>query len=446
MGLLLVASGPAAAESVTLAEAADRMVAYTKQIQMLELERNAATERTRVAYGQRLPRVQLGLSYLQTQQDIISQDNDTFQEGTSEYPTTTYGLSVIQPLYDAERFRQYPLATAEEQVAILTQEAGVNRLWGDLIQRFLVAAETQAQRDRQVLMERARETLWQDAQSLQAAGRFEAAQVLAIQSDYLSAQSQTLIANQQHAQSLDTLRQLVGPSVTGVDVALFADQLPSVASLERVLSKEQLVALNPAIQLADAELVVAERQLRLVNAAYYPKITLRVETEQETTEGSLFGGGSEVASTEYGVDVTWLLYEGGTVRARSREAKVRVSMAAERLHEVVQSTERRYEALMDMLRGQEQVLDALGREKRLAEERLAAVKAQVSSGRAGLGVVQDAELRANTLEVQQRQQALAFLKVQAELYGLFGALNVDQLTAALEGGALVNQTPSSNLR
>ncbi len=446
LGLLAVAfciSGSAFAQSVSLAEAAERMVSYSKQLKLLSLERATAAERTRVAFGERLPRVQLNLNYLQTQQDIISQDNDTFQQGTSDYPTTTYSLSITQPIYDAERFRQYPLAQAEEQVAVLREEASLNQLWGDLIQRFLTAAESEAAREEQQLMERAREALWRDAQTLLTAGRIESAQVLAIQSDYLSAQSQRLVTDRQWTEALAGLHQLVGPDVTGVEVSGFVAELPRVEGLSQVLSKEQLPLLNPAVQLADAELVVAEKELRLVNAAYYPKVNLRIQTEHETTEGSLFGGGSEVESTEYGVDITWLLYEGGAVDARSREALHALNIATERRYEVAQGIERRYESLMEVLRGQERILAALRREQALAAKRLAAVKAQVNSGRVGLGVVQEAELRVAALNVRQRQHSLAFLKAQAELYGLFGALDIDQLNVVLAGGALAKNVPAT---
>lgn len=428
----------ASAQVLSLDEAVARMMEYSKRTQLLELERATASDRTRAALAERLPRVQLSLGYLQTQQDIISQDNDTFQEGTSDYPTTTYTFSVIQPIYDAERFRQYPLAVAEEQLAELQLEAGLNELWSDLIQRYLAVAEAQAQMAQQNAISMARENLWRDAQTLMAAGRIESAQVIAIQSEYLATLSQSLIAEQQLAQALEGLMQLVGPGVSGVDVAAFAERLPTVDSLLQKLPRSELGSLNPSIQLADADREVAEKQLRLINGAYYPKVSLRVQTEQETTEGSLFGGGSEVASTDYGVDITWLLYEGGSVAARSEEALKKVSLAVERQQEVVQATERRFDALIGVLRRYEQVLDALSAEKALADDRVKAVRAQVDSGRVGLGAMQEAELKLNTVNIQLQQQSIAFLKAQAELYALFGALDVEQLNQALTGGALAS--------
>lgn len=430
-------STAALADSITLEQAGERMMAYAKQFRMLELDRQAAEERANRAYNERFPRVQLSLGYVQTEQNIISQDNDTFTEGTSQYPTTTNTFSIVQPLYNAEKFRQYPLAVAEQQVVALRQELEINQLWADLLRRFLTVAEAQNQREQQALLIDARKSLLVDAETLQFAGRIEETQVLGLKSELLSAESQALIAENQASEALDRLMELVGPGVNSVRVSVASDRLVSPARLTSVLPRDQLLTVNPSVQLAEAEVVVAQRQAKLVNAAYYPKITARIQTEQEITEGSLFGGGSEVESTDFGVDITWLLYEGGTVDARSREADQKMLLAEARRDDVAAAVERRYESLINALRRQAQILDALQAELLLAENRVGASLLQVESGRAGLGVTQELELKRDALRVRIEQQALAYVKTQVELYALFGALDINRLSQVLRGQRVV---------
>jgi len=439
--------GPVLGESITLEEAGQRMLAYSQQFQILELERDAAIEQTRAALGERFPRVQLSVGYMEIEQDIVSSDNTTFQAGTSEYPTTTTTLSIVQPIFDAERFRQYPLAKAEEQAAVMRREVQLNQLWSQLIEAFLLAAEMQNQLEQQRLIADARESLWEDAQSLLSAGRIEAAQALGFQSEWLAAQSQALIVRQQQAEALDALMQWTGPGISQVQAAIQPQQLPDLERLSVLLPKDRLLALNPAVQLAEAEMLVAEKQLRLVKGAHFPKVNFRIQAEQEATEGSLFGGGSEVESIEYGVDITWLMYQGGTAAARSRESTRRLMIAGEQRQETIQSVERRYDELFSTLRHQQRVLNALAQEYQLAEERVEAAQQQVDSGRAGLGVLEEAALRRDTLKLRQRQQALVFLKAQVELYALFGAQDISGLNAALRGRPVRlsenSMTPSS---
>jgi outer membrane protein TolC len=191
--------------------------------------------------------------------------------------------------------------------------------------------------------------------------------------------------------------------------------------------------MSPAIQVARAELDVTERQARVARAAYQPTANLALEFEYEQTEGSLFGGGSTVQSTELGLNVDWSIYEGGVRRSRVREADARVEIANLRLQQITELTERRYDALTAALERSLGSVNAIGAEQAAAGRRLEAAIEQEGAGRIGPQAALEARLRRDSLALQGQIARLRVVQLQAELLALFGALDVDALSQEFRG-------------
>jgi outer membrane protein len=136
--MLLVAllGTQAHAQVISLSDAYRRMLDRELQYQILDLEQDVAAELVQQARGQRLPRVGLSIRYIYTDQEIISQDNATFQRGKSTYPTANMTFSVTQPIYDAVRWRAFPVARAESELIAARAEAARNELSSLLINAY----------------------------------------------------------------------------------------------------------------------------------------------------------------------------------------------------------------------------------------------------------------------------------------------------------------------
>jgi outer membrane protein TolC len=430
---LALGAGPATAQAVTLADAYDRMLDREVQYEILDLERDVADELVRQARSRRLPRVGLSISYIYTQQEIVSQDNETFQEGSSTYPTSNITFSVTQPIYDPVSWRSLPVARAEAELISARAEVARNELSTLLVGAFLDVARAQISLEQARVMIRARTQLERDIALQVDAGRVEADLLLRAQGDLFEARAMQSEREFDLSNALFELYRFTGPDVEGVSYAGGAVAIPNFDALAATFSAARLQEMAPAVQVARAELDVAERQLHATRAAFQPTASLTLELEYEQTEGSLFGGGSEVATGEVGVAVDWQIYEGGARRSRVREAEARVEIANLRLRQALELSERRYDALLAAIERSLQSAGALGAEQAAAQRRLAAAIEQENAGRIGPEAALEARLRRDTLALQVQIARLRVVELQAELLALFGALDIDALSRDFRG-------------
>jgi len=421
------------AQTVTLAEAADLMQTTELQYEILDLEEAVAAEVTRQARGQRLPRVRLSVSYIQTQQDIVNQDNEAFQEGTSSYPTTTFSLAATQPLYDAVRFRALPLARAEEEVISLQAEAARMELTNLMVAAYLNVARAQLQIDQASAVLRVRTQFERDLGILVSAGRADAERQLRAQGDIFAARADQSDAEIDLVEALFELQRFIGPAVDGVAYRSGVG-VANLSSFLGTFTPDRLNELNPGIQIARAELAVAESRLRRTRGAYQPTANLTLEFEDQTTEGSLFGGGSQVQSTEIGIQLDWSIYEGGVRRSQVREAQRRVEIAMLRVAQAEELAQRRYVALTEVLESALAVVAANAQDGRVASERVQVAQEQLDAGRGSLEPLLEAQLRRDTLVLRAQSVRMRAVGYQAQLYALFGALDIDTLSQDFSGG------------
>jgi len=432
-GAFVAGASAVSAQTVSLAEAFNMMLDRDVQYQILDLQDTVANELVRQARGERYPRVGLNIQYIYTQQDIISQDNSTFQDGKSTYPTTRVTFSVRQPIYDPVRFRALPVAEAEQALVSAQAEVARNDLSTMLIGAYLDVARAQLSVEQARMMVRARTQLERDLELQVEAGRVEADTLLRSQGDVFEARALQSERELDMTTALFDLYRYTGPDVTSVRYAGASVGIPSYNGLVNTFSLERLREVSPAIQVAMAEVDVAERQLHATRGAFHPTANLSLDYQYEQTEGSLFGGGSTVASGEAAVNLDWSIYEGGVRSSRVREAEARVQIAQLRLQQMTDLTERRYQGLTDSLQRALQSVNAVSAEQGAASRRYAAAIEQRDAGRIGPEAALEAGLRRDTLGLQSQIARLRVVQLQAELLALFGALDIATLSQDFRG-------------
>lgn len=432
LSFLLVPSA-AVAQTITLSQAYDRMIDREVQYEILDLQADVAKEVTRQALAQRLPRVGLTIQYLYTQQEIVNQDNETFQEGASAYPTTTMTFSVRQPLYDPVRFRQLPLARAEQELVATEAEVARGELSLRLVDAYLDVARAQLALRQSVETIQARTQLERDLRFQLDAGRIELDPVLRAQGDLLEANAIRAERELELSEALFELYRFTGSDVTAVSYDGASVGISDFQALINTFTASRLDGTNPAIQVAKAQVAVAERELAATRGAYQPTVDLSLELEYEQTEGSLFGGGSTVSSTEMAITGDWVIYEGGVRRSRVREAEARLKIANLRLEQARELNQRRYDALVDAIRRSLQAVSTVGSERAAAQRRLAAAIEQERAGRIQPAAAIEARLRRDNLGLQGQIARLRVVQLQAELIALFGALDITALSRDFRG-------------
>ena len=416
-----------AQQVVTLSEASALMRANERQFEILDLEGKVAAEAVRQAFGQRLPRASLILEYIYTQQEIVNQDNTTFQAGQSTYPTARVTLRAEQPIYDAVKFRSLPLARAEQTVIEAQAEIARVELSRLLIDSFLGVARAQfgVQQARAVL--RARTQLSRDIDLLVDSGRGDFEQQLRAEGDVFAARADLASAELELTEALFELHRFTGPQVDGVRYGAGVG-VADFRSFRQSFTPERLSQVNPQIEAARAQVALAERRVASVRGAYLPTARLTLDAEYEQTDGSLFGGGSTVQSADLGVELNYSIYEGGVRSSKVREAENNLEIARLRLQQAEDLSVRRYTALVDALQRSLEIVSAIANDRRVASERVEAAQERLDAGNSTLEEVLDAQLRRDSMALRGQIARVRTIQLQAELYALFGALDIATLS------------------
>lgn len=415
------------ADVILMAETADPTPA------IIALEGQIAAEGITTAKAQRRPRAALKLDYTQTQQTIVSQDNETFQKGQSSYPVATVTLTVTQPIYDAARFRELPLARAEEELSAARAEAQLIDLNRQIVASFLQVALAQNRLREARLIAAVRKDFALGMAELVQSGRGSLDRQMQAEGDVFSAESAVAEAEANVADALFELHRFTGIEVAGVRAeGGFAVVDPQ--SIAQTFTLERLDELNPDVAIALAELSVAERQLAQVRGRFLPSANLKLEGEYTQSQGSLFGGGSTVGSIDAGVEINWSIYEGGVRRSQMRVAQHRIEIAQLRVEQARDRAQGRFVALMESLDQARRMVAAAGREQRSATERVTAAEDSLSAGAGSREAVLEAGLRRDIARLAGSSARMRVALIQAEIYALFGALDTDALSRDFAGG------------
>jgi len=429
----LLPFGAADAATVTLRQAYDRMMSGEIEFQVLDLERSVAAELARQARGALKPRVMLNFEYNFIDQDVVSSDNQSYAKGASRYGTMNVALTMVQPLYDAARWRQMAVADAQAELVRAKAEEARNALIGQMAERFLDVAQAQFMLTRSGHISKARRDFVALLNAQMDAGRADLSTLLRAEGEILSAESDRSSAEMAMTEALFELARFTGGDVTGVSLSDNRFGVVDSANLHRTLTRERLMAMSPQVQIAEAELVVAQKVLARTHAGYLPTVNLKAELGLDHTDGSLFGGGSQISTNKIGVGVEVPIYQGGVQQSRMREERMRVEIAERRLELSRRVVERQYEALVAAERRASERLGVLSRQKGSASQALLTVQAEEGAGRVSADTVLERRLNSDVIDIELQVARLQQLRLQMRLFALFGALDVTALSRQLNG-------------
>jgi outer membrane protein len=160
-----------------------------------------------------------------------------------------------------------------------------------------------------------------------AGGAARQAELLDAQARYLQSQARQAQADAAVRDAVEGLR-----TVTGVTVADFnglSDKL-TVKPLDPADTQHWVDMArhnNPRIKAASEATERGHQQVEAERASWYPNVSLQVFQNRHKTEGSLFGGGSDIEGLGGMVKVYVPIYEGGATSSRIRQADALYSKA-----------------------------------------------------------------------------------------------------------------------
>ncbi len=304
-------------------------------------ERAAQEEILKQAWAEVKPNLAAEGVYTETDQEIVSSDNTVYGTGSSSYPTKEYSLSFVQPLFNMASFVNIKKAKAQLAVADAELQAARQELAIRVAAAYFSVLEAGDRMAATVAEEAAVKRHYELIK-----GRFDSG--LSTRTEFYDAKARLaeVMANRIAAASdLDNARQaleeIVGP-VAG-KLASLRDKIPMIPpdpSDPKVWIKAAHKQ-NPELKAAGQKVESARNEVMRQKAGHYPYLALEANYTWRDTEGTLFGGGSEVKTNDILVRMTVPLYAGGSVSSRTREARYRLDASLQEETRQMRAIERK---------------------------------------------------------------------------------------------------------
>jgi outer membrane protein len=267
-----------------------------------------------------LPTAALSGQQAWTSQDIVSSDNEVFGQGETDYGTQEYTFSITQPIFryaDIVRLKQ---GKAEMSRADREYEEAKQELLLRVSELYFEALTARDATD------------YVESELAAVKLHFETAKErnkarLAPITDLYDAKARlaTVTASKIETENnlddaLEALKEACGVLIT--DFSTLTEQLPLLPPVPADVESWIMLASeeNKALLIQQDNVKAAREEIRRLKAGHYPTLDLAWRYNHRDTEGTLFGGGSEVDTQELILQLHIPLYQGGKVNSKTREA------------------------------------------------------------------------------------------------------------------------------
>lgn len=320
VGLLLMTTAVSLAHADSLDEVYQEALQNDPQFKAAYYEHLAAKEIRTQAWSGLLPTVGFTYDYSDIEQDIISSDNTVFASGNTSFTTDAYTLSLTQPVFRYASIVRLGQSKIEVQRADIQFDAALQDLIVRVTENYLMALASQDQLTFAKAEQAADERHFELAKGRQEMGLSPITDLYDAKARLAAVKARRIDAEHMFDDSLQALGEMTGGEVTDLVPLREVMELvvPEPAELDPWVdaSLQQNLLLN-AQRLA---VQIASKEVSRQRAGHYPTLDFLGQFNNTNTDGTLFGGGSEVETTEFMLQLNIPLYEGGSVSSRTRQA------------------------------------------------------------------------------------------------------------------------------
>lgn len=347
LGVIAAVLVPALARGESLAEAYRLALQSDPKYRAAQAEFRAngtAIDQARAGF---LPQVKLDMERWETRQRVLSSKNPIFGAGVTTFPTENNTLSLTQPIFRKDVIERFAQAKSVVKVAEFTLLAAEQDLQLRTAAAYLVAlaaadnvAYAKAEREAiGKLLDLARERLKGGLGTItaqhDALARFSVAQAREIEAQYRLRDARQGLAEitGKMIESMQTLRDE------------FPLESPNPAVVERWI--ESALDNNLGLRARRESVEVAKQEVERQRAGHYPSLNLLVNHNRRDAGSTLFGGGSDVETTDVILRLSVPIFEGGLTSAVTQEAAFRYQKSLEDAEQERRAVERATRAAYD---------------------------------------------------------------------------------------------------
>ncbi len=325
------------------------------------LNYQADLQKVKQARAPLLPSLSADLDYARNRDEVQAPGQPFIIQGSGNYTSDGYGVSLLQPVYDRGKILGYRQAQSQAGVADLQFAIAKQSLIVRVTTRYLlvlaahdnlevaVAERTALSRQLELADERLQVGLGTTTDLYQAEARFRVAEAAEI-----TARSDLADAHQ-------SLAELIG-LVPG-KLRILKSDAPLTGPEPDDVQHWIAAALKGNLELAVGRqnATVAEFEIRRQRAGHYPNLDFIVSHEFEDSHGSISGPGRETTFTDALLRLSIPLVQGGAVVSRTHEARLRHDAAQQQVETARRAAERNVRAAFLDVTGSIRQVGALDR-------------------------------------------------------------------------------------
>jgi outer membrane protein len=295
----------------------------------IKAEARASGMAVEVARAGFLPTIRYDHEENRTRQQILSSKNPIFGAGVMTFPTFSGTLSVTQPIFRMDVIERFAQAKSVVKQAEYTVLAAEQDLQLRTIAAYLIVL---AATDSLALATAEREAvgkLLDVAREKRKAGLGTVTQLYDATARFAVTQAREIEAQNKLRDAHQGLREITGRMIQNVQSLRddFPLETPSPTAIEPWL--ESAMDRNLILRARTEAVEVARLEVERQRAGHYPSLNLLVSRNQKDAGSTLFGGGSNVVTTDTILRLTVPIYEGGMTSAVTEEAAHRYQKAQE---------------------------------------------------------------------------------------------------------------------
>ncbi|WP_044411497.1 TolC family outer membrane protein [Thiomicrospira microaerophila] len=413
----------ASSQPISLIQAYKLTINNNDELRSTAYRKQAEQEKLHQAWSAVKPNVRLigAYGYGEYSTQFQTNQSDSFYRGS---------LQVVQPLYSTSAFRtiereQSNQTSLETQ---FTQDQQNIALQSTQSYIQLAVAERKAQIAQKQLEDH--QVKFRRLEAMLERG-------LATRMDLLEAQSRldeiralVTTSNNEVTISKKRLERLVGQPVAAImpvneNLWLRAERLTQSESSWIRYAQQH----SPSIQVAQANLALAKKDLQVNRAGHYPEVNLRAEYIKSDSYENTFLDNKKI-QIEFGFP----LYEGGATTSRVRAANSLVTSQQHRLSDQQRTTRVQVEETLTKLAASTSNIYALQQSLASSQAYLDAAERGLTLGVRGLFEVLEARTRMHNTESRLLDEIYANIFTQFELLYLIGRFDQHSFTEYLKLG------------
>ncbi|MCP4332375.1 MAG: TolC family outer membrane protein [Gammaproteobacteria bacterium] len=267
-----------------------------------------------------LPNLSLQYESKTTDQKINSSDNAVFNSDEDKYDTTTAGITLTQSIFDYSRWQRYSQSKITVNKAEVEFNLARQHLLLRLAESYFLVLERGDQLETVVTEKSAMKKHLELSERKLKAGLGRRVDVEDSRARYLNALSKDVELQSRLEDSRYGLREVIG-SIPRKLMALRPNielQPPVPDDVEQWITQSSQN--NLELRALSLSVEVAQKEINALRGGHYPTLDLVYNDVNTDTDGSIYGGGSDIDSADLMLQLNIPLYSGGATSSKVRQA------------------------------------------------------------------------------------------------------------------------------